>query len=62
VSGFWHRLFGRFRHDVETRETEEEWTKGSQHRAATEAHEDLAADRFVEEHLGGDFELEKPDE
>jgi hypothetical protein len=62
VKGFWHRLFGRAKHDVEAREQEEEWLKPGERRIATEAHEDLVADRFVEDHLGGEFELERPDE
>jgi hypothetical protein len=63
VSNFWQRLFGRPRREAIEREIEQEGMSPEERGIARESVEDLASDRFVEEHLGGgsDLELQRPE-
>jgi hypothetical protein len=49
----WNRVMGRSRARVVARETERERGSATERRLATESAEDLQADEFVAEHLGG---------
>ncbi|HZQ63776.1 MAG TPA: hypothetical protein VFA66_00935 [Gaiellaceae bacterium] len=53
MGGLWDRLLGRIRRDAIRREAEEENMSPAERRLASESIEDLQADRFVQEHLGG---------
>jgi hypothetical protein len=62
VTALWHGLFGRFRRDAIEREIEKEHMSPAERRIASEPVEDLQADRFVEEQLGGELDLERRDD
>ena len=62
VSALWDRLFGRFRRDAIEREIEKEHMSPAERRIASEPVEDLQADQFVDEQLGGKPNLERLDD
>ena len=49
----WNRIMGRSREEAVERETERERGSPAERRLASESIEDLQADEFVAEHLGG---------
>ena len=53
MSDFWERLFRRLHPGAIRREAEEEQMSPAERRLVSEPIEDLEADRFVQEHLGG---------
>jgi hypothetical protein len=59
--GFWDRLMRRRQKDVIERETERAQGSAQERHFATERFEDLQADEFVSEHLGG-VELDRTTE
>jgi hypothetical protein len=59
VTSLWHRLFGRSRRDAIEREVEKEHMSPAERRIASQRVEDLQADQFVGEQLGGDLDIER---
>jgi hypothetical protein len=53
LGNLWNRILGRSRQEALARETERERGSPAEQRLATESIEDLQADEFVGEHLGG---------
>ena len=53
LRGIWDRLVGRGRDRTVVRESERERMSSAERQFAEESVDDLQADRFVSEHLGG---------
>jgi hypothetical protein len=53
MPGFWDRLMGRRRDAATRREAEKEQMSKGERRVVERSVDDLQADEFVEEHLGG---------
>jgi hypothetical protein len=53
LRGLWDRLMGRRREGIAERETEREHMSPAERHRIDESIEDLQADEFVGEHLGG---------
>ena len=60
LQDLWRRITGRRREEAIERETEREQGSATERHLASESFEDLQADEFVDEHLGGGGPEDQP--